>query len=227
MRFIYLYTILILLTLLAINQRGELSRATPLEYPIRPFVLLSLLVYFWKNSQKIAHQRQRFLATMALGFYWIGDTSFILTDKIPLTILFYITGHILCIAVFHKDNSLLQIFKPKNYMIWLFFLMWNFLFLSYFLLNDSFIIAIFTGIYSVVSAFWLLAAFNRMGCVSRQSEKLVLVGISMFLSTNYLFSLNRFLISLPNSGLITFPLLAIACYCIAEGILKSQKVEKY
>jgi YhhN family len=223
MRFIFLYVFLILIQLLAITQRGHFNTTIPLEYWARPFILGSLWVYFWKNSTDLAKPKQRNYLLVAIAIYWFGEMNFMLTSNIVTTSILHIIGHIACILAFNQDNPLKNFFKPKNYLILSFALITSFIFDAYFLLELPFALCFSIIVYSLVGSAWFFAAFNRLGFVPTRSEKLVLLGVVLAISNNFIYSMNLFISDLPPTDFIVTPLFAMAYYLIAEGILSNKK----
>jgi uncharacterized membrane protein YhhN len=225
MRFIYLYACLVLLQLLAIAQRDIINRASHYEYFIRPLILLSLWIYFWKRSQNTVKPKQRQYTLAAVALYWLGEILLTVFDSVIGVSLCHLTAHLCYIAAFNQDNPLRNVLKPSNAIVIAFWAVITVLFSSFFLVELPISLRLPTITYLSVGACWFLAAFNRIGFVPRASEQWVLAGVILFLCSNAMFAFNRFSEPLLLTTFFVFLLIAVAHYCIVEGILKNQKTK--
>jgi YhhN family len=225
MRFLFFYIFLIVLELLALMQRGHPNTIIPLEYCVRPLVLASLWVYFWKNSRNLAKPQQRKYFLVAIAIYWLGEMVFMFTRDVLMTSMTHVLAHIVSILAFNLDNPFKNIFKPKNFFFLSFVLGTVFIFFAYVLFELPPALRFPAIISFFVSSAWFLAAFNRIGFVSARSEQFVLLGVVLSMSCNFIYTMNLLISDLPPPDFTVAPLFAMAYYLIAEGILRNKNVK--
>jgi YhhN family len=221
LRFIYLYIALIALQIWAIAQRDLINRASSFEFFIRPLVLLSLWIFFWKSSQNTDKPKQRHYTLAALTLYWVGEIMLSTFDSVVGVALCHLVAHICYILAFSQDNPFKNVFKSNKRQVVIFWIGVTFLFSSFLLVELPIGLRLPTIAYLSVGSCWFLAAFNRIGFVPRASEQWVLAGVILFLCSNVMFAFNRFSEPLLLTSFIVFILVAVAHYCIVQGILKN------
>jgi uncharacterized membrane protein YhhN len=224
MRFIYFYAALVALQLWAGTERDIINQASPYEAITRPLILLSLWIYFWRNSQNTDKPKQRLYTLVAIILYWLGEMTLTINDNTVAIAIFFLSGHLCYIAVYNQDHPLKHIFKSSQRAVIIIFIgIVALVYAAYYLLALPLFMRFSMIVFLLIDAFWFLAAFNRVGFVPRVSEQLVLAGVICFLCANCLYGLNHFSEPLWLSNLVAQTLIFVAHYCLVEGILKNQK----
>jgi hypothetical protein len=223
MRFIYFYIFLIVLELAALTQKPSAPNTYSISTILGSIVLLVLWIYFWKNSTDLAKPRQRNFMLAALAAYWLGHTVLTLTNNLTLVSVIYSVGHIGSILVFHEDNPIQSFFKSKNYLILSWVAIVPFIFFAYFWSVVPPLLLFVMLIYTLVTMIWFLAAFNRIGFVSKKSELFAIFGVILSMSCSMLYTMELFGNPLPLSYFFIVPMFDMAYYFIAESVLINKK----
>lgn len=197
-----------------------------LELICKPLILLSLIGYY----MAVAEIRS-YVFIRALFFSWVGDVLLLFSSRAEI---FFITGliaflisHVLFIQVYkqHRNsniqNELLGTQKVRYA-------------LPVILVSTGLIVILYNSLgplkipvmgYALVLCVMVLTALFRYGRTSSGSFWMVFVGALLFLSSDSLLAINKFLTPLTGAGPVIMLTYIGAQYLIVEGILRhSRKV---
>ncbi|WP_020529183.1 lysoplasmalogenase [Flexithrix dorotheae] len=206
---------------------GQFDAFSSLNNIFKPLIMVWIGIYFYLQSRKISNNLKPQIF-FAFFFSWLGDIFLMFQEFNPL---FFITGlacflisQITYILIFKKaqDNSNPQktIFQTKSYLV-LPFLIYGAFF--YFLLfpNLDLMLKIAVLIYAVALVGMSATAFNRKDRVSNPSFWSVFFGAILFVISDSLIGVNKFLLSepLPLEGILIMGTYIPAQYLIMRGLL--------
>ncbi|WP_460219483.1 lysoplasmalogenase [Psychroserpens sp. MEBiC05023] len=209
---------LIVVAELVCDNTASLTQA---HYLTKPAITLSLLTFFWLNSNHI-NNAIRILTTLALVFSLAGDSLLMFVNKSPNYFLFglvaFLIAHIMYVLVFLKHRS-----KNTNPIGFIIFLLLYAAGLFYFLKNGLQDMLIPVVVYMVVILSMATTAFLRKGNVTTWSYMLVFLGAILFMISDSILALNKFYKPLAYSGISIMTTYALAQYFIVFGLLKLSK----
>ncbi len=213
-----LFTLLFCLILLA--EIYTASNFESLNYIAKPAILISLILFFWKQSDGL-ETRIRQLTLGALSLSLLGDTLLMFVDKSPhfftAGLAAFLLAHILYVLVFLKSKNPTK--KP-----WIFTGVLIVYGASlFYLLNDNLgdmLLPVF--LYMLIILTMAISAFLRMGSVARISFNFVFAGAILFLVSDSLLATNKFYEPLPFSNISIMFTYAFAQLFIVFGLLKQR-----
>lgn len=197
-----------------------------LELICKPLILLSLIGYYMA-----AAETRSFVFIRALFFSWVGDVLLLFTARAEL---FFITGliaflisHFLFIQVYrqHRNsnikNELLGTQKVR-YALPIILVSTGLIVILY---NSLGPLRIPVMMYAVVLCVMVLTALFRYGRTSQQSFWMVFTGAFLFLTSDSLLAINKFLNTIAGAGFMIMLTYIAAQYFIVEGILRHSRKE--
>ena len=195
-----------------------------LELICKPLILLSLIGYYLASVET-----RSFVFIRALFFSWAGDVLLLFTSRSEI---FFITGlvaflisHLLFIQVFkqHRNaniqNELLGTQKVRYA-------------LPIVLASTGLIVILFNSLgplripvmaYALVLCVMALTALFRFGRTNSQSFWMVFAGALLFMGSDSLLAINKFLNPIAGAGFIIMLTYIGAQFLIVEGILRHSK----
>lgn len=212
--FTVIFSIIVLFELIC-NQLESLSN---LHYVAKPLIVLSLIVFFLRQSITL-QKPVRLITLSALLFSLSGDVLLMFTEQNPLFFILglvaFLLAHVMYILVFLKHRNPSQ----KAFPILVVMLIYG-SGLFYILkegLGDMLIPVI---AYMLVILTMATTAFSRKGRVTIQSFNLVFLGALLFLVSDSLLSLNMFYKTIPFANIFIMLTYGFAQFFIVLGILK-------
>ncbi|RKE92230.1 lysoplasmalogenase [Ichthyenterobacterium magnum] len=206
---------LIVLAELIFDSSTNLSQ---LHYITKPAIVVSLLIFFWKQSQHL-NNRLRLTTALALIFSVIGDILLMFVEHSPnyfmLGLVSFLIAHLMYAFVFLKHRN-----KNKNPIGFVGLLLIYAAGLFYLLkdgLGDMLIPVI---VYMIIILSMATTAFLRKSEVNTSSYNFVFLGAVLFMMSDSLLALNKFYQSLAYSNITIMLTYALAQYFIVIGILK-------
>ena len=183
----------------------------------KPLLLIVLLAYFYVSlagrSDKITK-----LITWGLIFSWIGDVLLMFEARDPLFFMgglgAFLTTHVLYILAFKasiKDISK-SIFKTRPLAMLPYILIGAFFYYS--LLPNLNELKIPVFVYMLVIVTMVIFALNRMGSVNMASFRLVYYGAIIFMISDLLLAINKFLLPFDHAGVYI-----MGTYILAQGLI--------
>jgi len=204
---------------------GAFLQINWLDYTFKPLIMLAITAYFLIHVKNI-HKKVVQLAVLAFGFSWLGDIllMFSYSDFIffVLGLVAFLSAQIFYIFLFLQTIRLsgkISFLKKKPY--WL---------LAYIVYGLTIYIILFNHLDAVlqVAVFvYMLAllgmssmALNRFGNGHTISFSLVFAGSVLFVLSDSMIAINKFLVVLPYEGILIMTTYIAAQYLIMRGILK-------
>ncbi len=223
--FLILYSILIFLVILA-----QWIKTPVLAYIAKPLLMVSLATFFYFNVKDTFNTFAK-LILVALLLSCIGDT-FLLFQSDPHNyfvpgLASFLLAHIVYSYAFLRyplSGNLKQhlgIFTTKPHLI-LPFIAYLLLFM-YVLHNDLGTLLVPVAIYAIVINFMALAALSRWHRVSDYSFSMVFWGALIFVLSDSIIAINKFLTSIPFDNIFIMSTYCLAQYMIVKGAYEQLK----
>ncbi len=214
--FSIIYTIILVAELIFDNTDG----LNLYHYLTKPLILLSLIVFFLKQSNHL-DTKTKYITLFAILFSLIGDILLMFTTKSSNFfmggLLAFLMAHIMYILVFLK--------KKNTHKKGLFFLGVSLLYgmtIFYFLKDGLGQLLVPVIVYMLVILTMGISAFLRNDSVSKTSYNLVFLGAIFFITSDSLLAINKFYEPFKFAGILIMLTYAIAQYFIVLGLKKQQ-----
>jgi uncharacterized membrane protein YhhN len=220
MRFPIFYFILLLGDLLARQFQTEIPY---LEYLFKPALMLSLGIYFYRQSDALKQGKVDYYMLFAIAFSWLGDILLMFDGLFILGLASFLLAHISYICAFLTDNKGL-VFSKKDRIVAALIIVTAGLGFIFYLLPYLGSLKIPVVVYASTILTMLLATLNRWKTVRFDSFQWVFVGAIAFVISDGLLAVNKFAQPLPLSGLLIMLTYGVGQYLIVEGYLKKNKV---
>lgn len=212
--FLPLFILLVILDLITGSLENEFLR-----HFTKPLILFSLFIYFAVNGRSL--ERSTYvLMLFALFCSWLGD-SFLMYDSISSNYFFlglvsFLTAHILYCAVFFRRWN-----KINSSAFWSVLTILILYGLVLFLQLKHSLGELLFPVIIYVSAILLMAltAFKRNNRVTKESFKLVFIGALLFIASDSILAINKFLNAVPYSHILVMGTYASAQFLIVKGVL--------
>lgn len=185
----------------------------------KPLLLIVLLAYFYVSlagrSDKITK-----LITWGLVFSWIGDVLLMFEEMDPLFFMgglgAFLTTHVLYILAFKTavTDSSKSIFKTRIIAIFPFILIGGFMYYTLYPNLGELKIPVF--VYTGVIATMVIFALNRIDSVNMASFRLVYYGAIIFMVSDLLLAINKFMMPIEHAGVFI-----MGTYILAQGLIVS------
>lgn len=217
---------LIFLLIVVLELIGTINGSKWLDYPVKPFILIWITVYFLMMTEPGPYRRT---VVLAFFFSWIGDMLLMFGWKSELFFFAGVGGFFLSqvtyIIVFlkyslHQRKGIIER-KP----------LWGLPFLIYLAGIYLFLYPGLEGIMKPVVALYAIsligmsaAAFNRMGLTGSKSFWIVFAGAVFFVISDSLLAINKFSSPIPNSGFLVMSTYMLAQYLIMYGLVTGRKM---
>ena len=190
-------------------------------------LLMPVLILFFYNSVRPSLNKAHKLLMVAVVFSWFGDVFLMF---VRFNELFFLAGlasflitHVLYIVCFSKvSNGEVKAILPGKFWILIPLLAYFGLLMYSFFANVPADMKIPVAVYSATIAFMVIFAINRYKRVNDLSFALVMVGALLFMFSDSLIAMNKFLFTggLPFAGVGIMVLYIAGQYLIAEGSAK-------
>ena len=183
----------------------------------KPLLLIVLLAYFHVSLGGISNKITK-LITWGLTFSWIGDVLLMFESRDPLFFMgglgAFLTTHVLYILAFKAsvEDSGKSIFKTRPIAIFPFILIGGFFYYSLFPNLAELRLPVF--VYTGVIVTMVIFALNRIGSVNIASFRLVYYGAIIFMMSDLLLAINKFLMPFEYAGVYI-----IGTYILAQGLI--------
>jgi uncharacterized membrane protein YhhN len=220
---IILHVVFLLIVVLELI--GTINGSKWLDYPVKPFILIWIAVYFLMITKP---QPYRWLVILAFFFSWAGDMLLMFGWKSDMFFFAGVGGFFLSqityIQAFRKFG--LNVGKglitrsPLWILPFLIYLVGIYVFLSPSLEG---IMKPVVALYAVSLLGMSVAAFNRMGLVESKSFWILFIGSLFFVTSDSLLAINKFASPIPYEGFLVMSTYMLAQYLIMRGLLMSDK----
>ena len=213
------YFLPLFMFLVIVNLVGGHFEYNKLRDLSKPLILLSLLIYFGINGRGLK-KTTYILMLSALFFSWMGDillkyeaesSSFFIYGLIA-----FLTAHLLyCITFTKRWNN------NASTSFWaVLILLITYGMILFFQLKDE-LGQLMIPVIIYVSAILLMAitGYRRKDMVSTESFKLVFMGALLFIASDSILAINKFLNPVPYSHILVMGTYAAAQFLITKGVL--------
>jgi len=192
-----------------------------LELICKPLILLSLIGYYLASAEV-----RSFIFIRALFFSWVGDVLLIFAKEREIFfiagLIAFLISHFLFIQVYqlqrnsNTQNELLGTQKVRYA-------------LPIILVSTGLVVVLYDSLgnlripvmmYALVLCVMVMTALFRYGRTNSQSFWMVFVGALLFLTSDSLLALNKFLNPIAGAGIMIMLTYVAAQYFIVEGILR-------
>lgn len=196
-----------------------------LDYIFKPLIMISLGGHFLMNAAKF-ESKIKFFALWAILFSLFGDTFLMFASKGPNFFIFglgsFLVAQIGYIFLFRRLNMVEGI-KPylatKPFWLLLYIVYGAVIYILLFPNLDA-VLKIAVFVYMSALLGMSVMAFNRKGIQSQISFNLVFAGSLLFVVSDTLIALNKFLAPIPADRFWVMSTYMAAQFLIVTGILK-------
>lgn len=206
-RILYAITAAVLLTGLVLDLKS-------LYIVAKPLLMVILLLYFLTSSQ--TYPAWRHLVTLALVFSWAGDVFLISGDWFVAGLASFLVAHVFYIAAYQKTGAAGGSLQPLVLPAFALFgvcLLWF----------------IYPGLHELTAPVFLYAlvllgmgvwAFKRKDGTDVASFRLVATGAVLFVLSDSLIAVNRFVFAIPAERILVMTVYMTAQYLIVQGLIQ-------
>jgi len=189
----------------------------------KPLLMITLLIFFWSESDHRKDEKWVRHVTLALAFSWIGDIMLMFTH---LNFLLFFAG-LAAFLVAHIVYVIAYIRATYKNSLNIKFSIMPILFLGYFILLAYLIIPyvdtviqVPITVYAVTLFLMISAAYFRKGNTNPLSFQWVFVGAILFIVSDSLLAINRFSQTIPFANIAVMITYIAAQWLIVKGLLK-------
>lgn len=205
---------------------AELTHLEPLRYILKPLLMPALIAFYVLSIGRSLTKIDR-LMIAAWIFSWFGDIVLMFTgiNYFLAGLLGFLITHLLYTTAFTmvRDRSVATLLKRK---IWLLIPLLVYLAGLMYLIFPAMAADMRPPIviYSIVIGVMVISALNRYGRVNDSSFALVFGGALIFMLSDSLIAVNKFLChgSLYMAGVWIMSTYIVGQYLIAKGMLKNE-----
>jgi len=191
-----------------------------IEYFSKPLIMICLAVYFLINTKR---ERYRWTVPFAMSLSWAGDVLLMFAWKNEMwffagvgAFLFSQLAYIMVFRKYGLDPGLGFMVRKPVYLI-----PFAIYFIAIFLLVlpglEGIMIAIVL-MYAITLISMSIAAFNRYGRMPARYFNILFIGSVLFVISDSLLAVNKFLTELPMSGVLVMSTYIGAQYLIMRGL---------
>jgi len=189
-----------------------------LNFIVKPLIMISLAVYYLANTQQ-----RSILFLVAMLFCWAGDVLLLFQSELFFIagLVAFLTGHVLYILCYQEmrfnesKNALLGTQKVR-FALPIVLAGTGLVVVLYPVLGD---LKIPVMIYALVITIMTMQALFRFGYTTNKSFALVFIGAILFMISDSLLAINKFLMPLQFASLSIMATYMIAQYLIVEGVI--------
>lgn len=199
------------------------------EYIFKPALMISLAIYFYQTIQKRQYStegnhsdktaKQNYLILAALVFSCMGDIALMFKGGFLPGLGSFLIAHVLYILAFLYDNQGF-IFTKMDRLLWSVLVLIAGMSLILYLLPHLGQMSIPVTIYATTILTMLLTTLNRWKSVNSTSFQWVLLGAGLFVISDSMIAISRFVQPFALSGLLIMVTYALGQYLIVMGHLK-------
>ncbi len=217
-RFTYVYAFILLADLVARAMQPDWQIA---EWVFKPLLMISLGFYFFKASI-LRGARQNQFVMAAIVFSLIGDIFLMPEGYFIQGLGAFLVAHVFYILAFKSEAS--RFFSKKELLLpAVLVVIYGAILLGIVLPNVSSALKIPIIVYSLTILTMLLMALHRFGNVNAESFQYVMIGASLFVISDSLIAISKFVTQFPFSGILIMATYGIGQYLIIEGFLKNNQ----
>jgi uncharacterized membrane protein YhhN len=182
----------------------------------KPLLMITLLLYFLSASR--GYPKWRVYVAVALVFSWAGDVFLISSDMFIAGLVSFLVAHIFYIIAYQKTGAASGTLKPLDIIKFVLFggvLIW----VLYPGLGDMLIPVLVYALVLLTMGVW---AHKRRGATSMTSFALVAAGAILFVVSDSLIAVNKFVFEVPTERILVMSTYIAAQYLIVQGLLKHE-----
>lgn len=219
-----LFTFLFLASIIGVFT-GILIQSKLLDYLFKPLIMISIGGYFLLNSGKLNKSVVRF-AMIAFLFSLLGDSFLMIANGGNSYFIFglasFLIAQIFYIFLFQKTIQLSgkESFLTKNRIYLISYIFYGAMVYSILFIHLDFVLKIAVFIYITAILGMSAMALNRFKTVSLKSFYFVFSGSVLFLISDTLIALDKFLTPIPNDRIFVMSTYIAAQFLIMKGLLK-------
>lgn len=220
---------LIFLIIVAGDLTGEFLQVSWIDYLFKPLIMVWIGGYFLFNSRNIDSTVVKF-ATGAFVFSWIGDILLMFTNMGQLFFMLglgsFLVAQVFYIFLFLQTINLSGK-KPflKKSPFWLIaYMAYGLIFYIVLYNHLEGVLTIAVLLYMVAIMAMSATALNRFGNGHPVSFSLVFTGSILFIVSDSMIAINKFMAPIPYEGLLIMSTYICAQFLIMKGLLKQYEV---
>jgi len=206
---------------------GEYLQNSQIDHVFKPLIMIWIGAYFLLYSKNIDKKIVQ-MAVMAFVFSWIGDLLMMFSDEFGFFvggIIAFLSAQVFYIFLFlhtiHLSGK--RPYLKKNPFWLLAYLAYGIIMYILFFPHLSEVLRVAVFIYIVAILTMSALALNRYGNGHPFSFTLVFTGSLLFVFSDSLIAVNRFLFAIPYEGLLVMTTYIGAQYLIMRGLLMQYK----
>ncbi len=193
-----------------------------LRFFSKPLICISLIFILYKETGLKKNIEK--LVAVGLFFGCLGDIFLMLNENMFVAgLASFLIGHILYVIAFSKQTSAKALSKHKSYIL-IAGILASFCYYLYSILQPSLgPLKIPVILYIIVIAAMAFFAYTRRYQTNTLSFIICLIGALLFIFSDSILALNKFVAYLANSGLYIMSSYILAQYFITLGIILDKK----
>ena len=214
--FNYVFFFVLLVDLIARAMHWQM-----VEYVFKPLLMFSLGFYFFQSVVLRGAKQHQFIFA-AIVFSLIGDIFLMYEGFFIQGLGAFLIAHIFYILAFRPEAS--RFFSKKELLFpATLVLIYGAILIGIVLPNVSSALKIPIIVYSMTILIMLLMALHRLDNVSAMSFKYVIIGASLFVISDSMIAISKFVTSFSMDGVLIMATYGVGQYLIVEGFLKNVK----
>lgn len=207
---------------LAVEIFANLSGSFQLQYFSKPSLMLILIFYYALNSKKLGSAKH--LIILALVFSWLGDVLLLLDKQFKTFFIFgliaFLVAHIFYIFYFWTIRKINNIANLPNASIFVGIAAYTLILFGFVAPNVKDLI-VPVAIYALVISVMFAASFIAFDFKLHAFGKICLAGTFLFLISDSILAINRFVAPFTLAPVLIMLTYAIAQLLITEGSLRN------
>jgi len=205
------------------NLSGRMLEDNTLDYIFKPFLMLCIMGIFYLKGNASPFRKMLFIA---FGFSWLGDILLMLETQNELFFMVglgaFLVTQILYIIVFSKRVR--TPFLKKSPFMAIPFVLYGIIFYYTLFPQLDLVLKIAVFLYAISLILMVLSALNGISKEAKKSSQLILLGAFLFLLSDSMIAINKFLAPFPYAGLAIMSTYIAAQYLIMKGFITKKMV---
>jgi uncharacterized membrane protein YhhN len=208
---------------------GEFYQIKWIDYSFKPFIMIYITGYFLANSKDIDKKIVQF-ALFAFLFSWMGDMLLMFVEKGKLFFILglasFLVAQIGYVFLFLRTINLSgkkPFLKKKPYFLIAYIAFGLIVYIALYEQLDA-VLRVAVFIYMTALLSMSAMALNRFGNGHPISFSLIFAGSLLFVFSDTMIAVNRFLVPIPYEGILTMTTYISAQYLIMRGLLKQYEL---
>jgi uncharacterized membrane protein YhhN len=208
---------------------GEFYQIKWIDYSFKPFIMIYITGYFLANSKDIDKKIVQF-ALFAFLFSWMGDMLLMFVEKGKLFFILglasFLVAQIGYVFLFLRTINLSgkkPFLKKKPYFLIAYIAFGLIVYIALYEQLDA-VLRVAVFIYMTALLSMSAMALNRFGNGHPISFSLIFAGSLLFVFSDTMIAVNRFLVPIPYEGILIMTTYISAQYLIMRGLLKQYEL---